>query len=47
MKCGKDKWQDVDVTWAEPLFKALRDGEKELKMCEREWPQELGYEQLT
>ena len=47
MKCGKDKWQDVAVTWAEPLFKALRDGEKELHLCEREWPEDLGYEQLT
>ena len=24
--CGHGKWQDVDPTWAEPLFQALRDG---------------------
>ena len=47
MKCGKDKWQDVHATWDEPLFKALRDGEKELDLCDREWPEGLGYEQLT
>ena len=23
---GYDKWQEIDPTWAEPLFQALRDG---------------------
>ena len=47
MKCGKDKWQDVNATWDEPLFKALRDGVKELSLSDRDWPEDLGYEELT
>ena len=35
--CGRDKWQDVDPTWAEPLFQALRDGVTELRLMERYW----------
>ena len=30
--CGRGKWQDVDPTWAEPLFQALRDGVSELRL---------------
>ena len=32
--CGSGKWQDVDPTWAEPLFQALRDGVAELRLME-------------
>ena len=35
--CGRDKWQDVDPTWTEPLFAALRDGVTELRLLERSW----------
>ena len=33
-KCilGYDKWQDVDPTWAEPLFQALRDGVRTIRL---------------
>ena len=30
--CGRGKWQDVDPTWAEPLFQALLDGVSELRL---------------
>ena len=43
MACGKDKWQDVDFRWEEPLFQALRDGVKELRLSTREWPEDFGY----
>ena len=45
--CGRDKWQDVDPTWTEPLFAALRHGLTELRLLERTWPdgreQEVWY----
>ena len=35
--CGPDKWQDVDPSFNEPLFQALRDGVAELRLMERYW----------
>jgi hypothetical protein len=29
---GGGKWQDVDPTWTEPLFRALREGQSTLRL---------------
>ena len=36
--CGRDKWQDVDPTWTEPLFYALNHGVPQLRLLKRSWP---------
>ena len=35
--CGRDKWQDVDPTWTEPLFLALHHGVTQLRLLKRSW----------